>query len=285
MLWCSRLVPRWPCPSASENSLARSQRRLVPRGMHSTKATCRRRQSFLLQQDKPDLGRRPRVALTEASLCATRAHLKWSVPGSNRRPPPCKGGALPAELTPRSAPSVASRAASGSWHYEWSGARVGGALWGSPVALGGGRRRRVLGSWVLLDHWFFAHGRSWTPLLPGLRPRDAERPGALQGLLSVEYPPGAGVSRADLLREPTQPSTTSGEFEGSWLSAGSQCCCSCCSRGRLGTEWCSLRSCRSLAGALILSRFDLCRLRSWRPRLWRSCATGIFRWRSGSRSR
>ena len=28
---------------------------------------------------------------------------KWSVPGSNRRPPPCKGGALPAELTPRAA--------------------------------------------------------------------------------------------------------------------------------------------------------------------------------------
>jgi hypothetical protein len=26
----------------------------------------------------------------------------WSVPGSNRRPPACKAGALPAELTPRS---------------------------------------------------------------------------------------------------------------------------------------------------------------------------------------
>jgi Phage integrase family len=26
---------------------------------------------------------------------------RWSVPGSNRRPPACKAGALPAELTPR----------------------------------------------------------------------------------------------------------------------------------------------------------------------------------------
>jgi hypothetical protein len=26
---------------------------------------------------------------------------EWSVPGSNRRPPACKAGALPAELTPR----------------------------------------------------------------------------------------------------------------------------------------------------------------------------------------
>ena len=30
--------------------------------------------------------------------------VRWSVPGSNRRPPACKAGALPAELTPRAAP-------------------------------------------------------------------------------------------------------------------------------------------------------------------------------------
>ena len=29
------------------------------------------------------------------------ANEEWSVPGSNRRPPACKAGALPAELTPQ----------------------------------------------------------------------------------------------------------------------------------------------------------------------------------------
>ena len=36
--------------------------------------------------------------------CRRRIHLlmrRWSVPGSNRRPPACKAGALPTELTPR----------------------------------------------------------------------------------------------------------------------------------------------------------------------------------------
>ncbi|MEY2533165.1 MAG: hypothetical protein QOF29_1075 [bacterium] len=33
---------------------------------------------------------------------------EWSQPGSNRRPPACKAGALPAELWPRARPSVAA---------------------------------------------------------------------------------------------------------------------------------------------------------------------------------
>src|SRR5439155_22097470 len=38
---------------------------------------------------------------------------RWSVPGSNRRPPACKAGALPTELTPRAGHSVERRRAGG----------------------------------------------------------------------------------------------------------------------------------------------------------------------------
>jgi hypothetical protein len=41
------------------------------------------------------------------------ANEEWSVPGSNRRPPACKAGALPAELTPRGGVSV--EAVPSSW--------------------------------------------------------------------------------------------------------------------------------------------------------------------------
>ena len=43
---------------------------------------------------------------------------KWRIPGSNRRPPPCKGGALPTELIPH-----ASRAEA------WSSEDSGGPKW------------------------------------------------------------------------------------------------------------------------------------------------------------
>ena len=47
---------------------------------------------------------RVRVASSETERPALRAFLVWSVPGSNRRPPACKAGALPAELTPLGVP-------------------------------------------------------------------------------------------------------------------------------------------------------------------------------------
>ena len=39
----------------------------------------------------------------------------WSWPGSNRRPPPCKGGALPVELQPRTRFGTASSPLEGWW--------------------------------------------------------------------------------------------------------------------------------------------------------------------------
>ena len=49
-----------------------------------------------------DLGVRP-VGRPNASADALDdlTEVWWSVTGSNRRPPACKAGALPAELTPR----------------------------------------------------------------------------------------------------------------------------------------------------------------------------------------
>ena len=41
----------------------------------------------------------PSLFLAERA-CSSRSQ-RWSVPGSNRRPPACKAGALPTELTPR----------------------------------------------------------------------------------------------------------------------------------------------------------------------------------------
>ena len=40
----------------------------------------------------------------------SRVFVLWSQPGSNRRPPACKAGALPAELRPRS-PRIQGKAA------------------------------------------------------------------------------------------------------------------------------------------------------------------------------
>jgi hypothetical protein len=45
--------------------------------------------------------RREIIMACEAGLISRR---EWSQPGSNRRPPPCHGGALPAELWPRERP-------------------------------------------------------------------------------------------------------------------------------------------------------------------------------------
>jgi integrase len=44
------------------------------------------------------------AATDAASPHGVRVCGRWSVPGSNRRPPACKAGALPAELTPRAVP-------------------------------------------------------------------------------------------------------------------------------------------------------------------------------------
>ncbi len=44
--------------------------------------------------------RTSRTRSTSTSPPRSRSGREWSQPGSNRRPPPCKGGALPAELWP-----------------------------------------------------------------------------------------------------------------------------------------------------------------------------------------
>jgi hypothetical protein len=52
----------------------------------------------------PRRGRTPRAQAARSAVAQTRTW--WSLPGSNRRPPACKAGALPAELRPRAASRV-----------------------------------------------------------------------------------------------------------------------------------------------------------------------------------
>jgi integrase len=47
---------------------------------------------------------RDAASVSSADEGETAANDRWSVPGSNRRPPACKAGALPAELTPLALP-------------------------------------------------------------------------------------------------------------------------------------------------------------------------------------
>jgi hypothetical protein len=46
--------------------------------------------------------KRPLARKQRAKRAIAQTRLWWSLPGSNRRPPACKAGALPAELRPRS---------------------------------------------------------------------------------------------------------------------------------------------------------------------------------------
>ena len=48
----------------------------------------------------PSVGAIMRVNTMATSRNLTRQPGRWRIPGSNRRPPPCKGGALPTELIP-----------------------------------------------------------------------------------------------------------------------------------------------------------------------------------------
>ena len=68
-------------------------------------------------------------ALTCSGGAACSSHSRrWSVPGSNRRPPACKAGALPTELTPRGANSSGIPGllglARGGRVYEIAGSRL-----------------------------------------------------------------------------------------------------------------------------------------------------------------
>jgi hypothetical protein len=57
-------------------------------------------------------------------ICST--FLQWSQPGSNRRPPACKAGALPTELWPRRAPSLTGGIGPSGNHAPSGGIRPSG---------------------------------------------------------------------------------------------------------------------------------------------------------------
>ena len=63
----------------------------------------------LLSKNMP----RPQCQVISKCVCADHDSRWWSLTGSNRRPPACKAGALPAELRPHGTFSVARRGAAG----------------------------------------------------------------------------------------------------------------------------------------------------------------------------
>ena len=57
---------------------------------------------FTLSKNASPIGRTPERSLLRSGHRPMPVTAWWSQPGSNRRPPACKAGALPAELWPRS---------------------------------------------------------------------------------------------------------------------------------------------------------------------------------------
>ncbi len=140
------------------------------------------------------------------------------------------------------------------------GARVGGALGDRRLLWAVAATVVFLGCWVMLDHWFFAHGRIVdTPFYQayGLAMRNGQVP---YRDFAVEYPPGAlpAFLVPTYFGEPTWIVDYERWFArlmAVWL--GSRCCSSSCSRAlqRRGVVLVAVSP--LLAGALILSRFDL----------------------------
>jgi hypothetical protein len=103
----SRVPPAWPC--TPEHHARHLRARVRARAWARRRAgldRCRLRAEPNLT--KPDieaemrgLGAIPALSRVPQTACSSRLRV-WSVPGSNRRPPACKAGALPTELTPRS---------------------------------------------------------------------------------------------------------------------------------------------------------------------------------------
>ena len=61
----------------------------------------------IFKEQQPFLKGRPERLTTSAQVCSRRTtEVWWRMTGSNRRPPACKAGALPAELIPRMRQSI-----------------------------------------------------------------------------------------------------------------------------------------------------------------------------------
>jgi hypothetical protein len=92
-------------PRRATSRCLRVRRRALRRGSSAGPRRERRHRPGCPAGQRRQLAARVRGrthARTHADRLRIDLFMRWSVPGSNRRPPACKAGALPTELTPRS---------------------------------------------------------------------------------------------------------------------------------------------------------------------------------------
>ena len=131
---CSRAMPFYPHARYRGRS---SSSELQPFGFPSTLVLLKTRFRVvviysLVKEPRESFNHRPRPTSSDLKALVNvrkldSVYLRWSVRGSNPRPPACKAGALPAELTPQEslgAISVAPPQAVGLERFELSTPRL-----------------------------------------------------------------------------------------------------------------------------------------------------------------
>ena len=114
---CQRTDPRGQPPGFRPNGLEPAQHSAEAASNHQDYSPYqinpnRRRATSSVDNvsvREPILEVAPRLVKSSTKISQKCTQTKWRRPGSNRQPPPCKGGALPIELRPRFRTSGQSR--------------------------------------------------------------------------------------------------------------------------------------------------------------------------------